>query len=131
MGVKNKVVHFDISEKVYDSDCHVFIGKGKFVIEAMNKHLRKYHPKHNEFDKSDISDCSGSCIQFNGARLTYLWLPRIPKTPEEHGTLAHECCHIAFHYFDHIESQVYKGHDEPFNYFVKFLVKTFWEKVKR
>lgn len=29
-----------------------------------------------------------------------VWIPRKPRTPEEHGTLAHECLHAAFYLMD-------------------------------
>ena len=128
MGIK-KVIHFDISEQVYDSDCHVFIGWRKGALEAMNQHLKKHYPLEILFIESDIADCCGVAFQFDKQRVSYLWLPRVPKTPSEHGTLAHEFCHIILHYFNQIGFPLDYTHDEPVCYFMKFMVKSFWEKI--
>jgi len=126
---KSEVLCFDISEDVFSSDCHIFIGREKAALISMNKHLKKHYPKEDMFTSADLSGCHGVAIQFKGYRISYLWLPSIPKVSAEHGTLAHEFCHITIHYFHQMEFPIDKGHDEPICYFMKFLIMTFWDKV--
>ena len=127
---KKKVIQFDISEEVYDSDCHVFIGKAEIALDIMNEHLKENYPKEETFSQSDLENCYGTAINFNNKRVSYLWLPGVPKSAGEHGTLAHEICHIVLHYFNQMGFPIDHIHDEPVCYFMKFMVKTFWVKVR-
>jgi len=126
---KSEVLCFDISEDVFSSDCHVFIGDKTVALIAMNKHLKKHYPNEDSFTGSELAFCVGVSIHFKNCRISYLWFPRIPKTSKEHGTLAHEFCHITIHYFHQMEFPIDKVHDEPVCYFMKFLIMTFWDKV--
>lgn len=56
-----------------------------------------------KFEQKDFSleseyEARGWCIYRRGY-VPVIWIPRLPKTPREHATLAHECLHAVYHLF--------------------------------
>lgn len=60
-----------------------------------------------------------------------VWLPKIPKTSEELGTLNHELAHIVFGIFRHIDSPNTDDTQEHFCYILGYLTREFLTQFKK
>ena len=71
----------------------------------------------------------GKCF-FKSGYVPVLWIPRVPKTPREHATFAHECTHAVFHLFEWASLPVSRDTEEAFCHALAHLINGFSGKMK-
>ena len=65
-------------------------------------------------------------------RAPIIWIPRIPKSPADYGTLAHEICHVVREMVvDWARMTHDKGNDEVFCHAVSYAMETLLTELKR
>jgi hypothetical protein len=86
--------------------------------EDFERYMKEYHP---DDPAPDLTDAVGHCRRYEGYE-PVIWIPRVPETPEEHGTLCHEACHAAFFVFETLGMEASDRTSEAFNYLVGWVV---------
>lgn len=56
-----------------------------------------------------------------------LWLPKLPKTKREHGTLAHESLHVVFHLFEWASLPISRDTEELAGHTVGHIVTNLFQ----
>lgn len=87
---------------------HIHMGLFDFSIVAIIGDYEKVTPfikwkfDDKEFDSKvfDMEYEPRGKVFFRQGYVPVLWIPRKPKTPREHATLAHEALHCVFHLFE-------------------------------
>jgi hypothetical protein len=78
-----------------------------------------------------INDFEAKAVTFfNGADAPCIWLPGIPKTPEELGTLNHELFHVTSIIMSHVGIRLTNASDEAYAYVLGSLSREFHNKIK-
>ena len=70
----------------------------------------------------------GKCF-FRSGYVPVVWIPRKPKTPREHATLAHECLHAVFHLFEWSALPISRDTEEVMTHSMAHLVNNILEKL--
>src|SRR5688572_31393596 len=77
----------------------------------------------------DDFDCLGKvCLKSKYNDI--LWLPRLPKTTEELGTVNHEIFHLVYWRLSCAGLQLSESSEEAFNYLISYLTTQFYKKCK-
>ncbi len=82
MGLFDFAVNFAVG----DCDACIKYVRFKFEDEEFEDDSKGYAPR-------------GKCF-FKAGYVPIIWIPRVPKTPREYGTLSHECFHALMHMHD-------------------------------
>ena len=85
-----------------------------------------------DFDASHWDNgyvCRGKCFYRKGY-VPVLWIPRKPRTPQEHATLAHECIYAVFHLFEWAGMPISRDTEEVYTHSVAHLIATILEDMK-
>ncbi len=109
----------EINMGMFDFDIIVVIGKR----DNLNEYLQfKFEDKY--FNLGDYDDgfkkfgqCFG-CPSYS----PIIWIPNLPKTPRQHGTLAHECFHATMHLIRWTGIKVSRDSEEVVAHAVSYLV---------
>jgi hypothetical protein len=64
----------------------------------------------------------GCCLKSSGCS-PIVWLPRSPRTPREHGTLAHEAIHAVFHILDWLGMEANQDTSEVVTHMTSWVVR--------
>lgn len=83
-----------ISMGVFDFDVICVVGD----LKKLEKYVCWKHEQNN-FEVESKYGTRGLCIHKVGW-VPIIWIPKKPKTPREHATLAHECIHAVYCLFD-------------------------------
>jgi len=120
---------FDISDPIYGSLLHCFIGEPS---EKMDAHIDKNYP---DFEYETVSETADACCRYlNDRPIAYLWTEhKKTNIPEVHGILAHEINHYAMHIFSIIGVPFVSmdDNDETFCYFVQFVTREVYQGLSR
>lgn len=69
--------------------------------ENCEKYIQwKFENKEFTLDSWDNGHVRRGCVFSKPGYVPVLWIPRKPKTPREHATLAHEALHCVYHLFE-------------------------------
>lgn len=74
-------------------------------------------------------DCLGKRIFRNGY-CPIVWLPQIPKTPDQLGTLSHEIFHSVCDVMRWANISLTNDTEEAYCHLIKKITKNFFEKIK-
>ena len=80
---------FGIYLGVYDYTVNFVLGKNCKEVEAWVRW------KHERPDTWEWNRGVKGCVFFTEGYAPIMWLPGVPRTNDEKGTLAHECFHVA------------------------------------
>lgn len=114
---------FVIDIPLYNRDLLVVFGDTEYlakqVSEACDIPLHEVYPIID-----DIDGRSDGRYYFNveqGSR--FVWMPRVPKNPQEYATLAHEIFHAVFGIMDEIGVSPSEDSEEAYAYLIGYLTK--------
>jgi hypothetical protein len=85
-----------------------------------------YNKPEYVHELSEYSGHKGMCLKPKGCAPA-VWIPRKPRTPEEYGTLAHECTHAAIHVMEWIGMPINNETSELLTHTVAWLVDNILE----
>ena len=93
LGLKEINIHMGL----FDYTIICIVGK----YESMNEYIQmKFDDKDFDLYEWDKGfEPRGKCF-YRAGFVPVIWIPRYPKTPREHASLAHECLHSIYHLFD-------------------------------
>jgi len=117
-GLREKIVHLG----VFDFSVVCVVGK----YENLGKYLR-WKFEDNSLDLDDFYDGykpRGKCCFCRGY-VPVVWIPRLPQTPREHATLAHECLHAVYHLFDWASLPLTSDTEEVMTHSMGYLISEF------
>ncbi len=97
-----------------DQDVIVAIGKR----ESVQEYMRFKFECNNDFD---AKDSYGRCY-FSEGYAPIVWIPNYPRTPRQHGTLAHECIHASLFISRKIGIGIERNSEEFLAHAVSYLV---------
>lgn len=131
IATKLKLQAFDTHMGVFDFSVRCIIGKYKSG-EKYAAHIFEIP----DIDMEEVADglnfgyeARGKCY-FRRGYVPILWIPRKPKTPREHATLAHEAIHAINHLFEWSATPLTRDTEEVFAHAVAHLVNNILEKAK-
>ena len=104
LGFKSVIVRYEM------------FGKEVECIFGPIKNLAKYvnwRFEQTEIEQDGLERGRGWTFVKDGY-VPICWLPRLPQTPADHGTLAHELSHALIYLFDYIGVPVKPDTDETF-----------------
>lgn len=81
----------------FDFEVIVVVGDYKTTLAYVSWKFDDKDTDLEAFDQEYIP--RGRCF-FRRGYVPVIWIPRKPKTPREHATLAHESLHAVFHLFE-------------------------------
>jgi hypothetical protein len=87
---------------VFDIWVLTIIGPSKCIQPFVRWNYNKPNFIH---DPGEYGGQRGLCLKPNGCA-PCIWIPRKPKTPDEMGTLVHECTHAALYVADWVGEKV-------------------------
>lgn len=90
--------------------------------ENIQAYIRWADRKPNWVFNDSDTGFQGMCIKTSGYA-PVVWIPRRPRTPEEHATLAHECVHAAFYLMDWLGMEASQNTCEVMTHATGWLVK--------
>lgn len=114
-----------ISLSIYDYDLNVFVHPD---VREYERWMRRKIDRRYSLPENHVN--ARALFSFRDTGAVCMWLPRKPRTPNELGTLAHECAHVAIHLMDHIGQRVDLENDEPMTYVVGYLVREILGRLK-
>lgn len=103
--------------KIFRTEVLVIISEDKeHVARAL-----KYH--HGETHKDfDFKGTDAACFFQNG-KYPILWIQKLPTTPKEWGTLAHEACHMTVYILENCNVITSHADGETFAYMTEYIVE--------
>lgn len=108
---------------VYPFDLMVSFGESD---KKLLKRLEKYGIKEEEFEGSNGKEYTGNYRMFeNGQSL--IRMPKIPKTPFEHGVLSHEILHCVFAVMESVGIEYHPKSEEAFTYLQGYITQKIFE----
>lgn len=133
MPKKQVPVNFIIKCHIYPFDVMVSIGE---TDEQVGKHLDKHLP--DMLTEDEINSCRytrdisrGEAVMF-GCGASFLRIRKLPSTPGEFGTLAHEIFHIATFIMNAVGMKLkLRVSDEAYAYLIGYLTKEIYERTNK
>jgi len=71
-------------------------------------------------------DCRGKVL-YRAGFVPVLWIPRKPRTPREHSTLAHEALHCVYHLFEWANIPMTKDTEEVVTHSMAHIINSVLE----
>jgi hypothetical protein len=122
--------HFVIYLDIYDFYVHFCIGDKDKTLKHVNK-LLQLPDIQNNLAAFDLNHMDKKGLRFRReGYIPVVWLPRVPKTTEELGTLSHEIFHVTCDVCRHVSIPLTEYSEEAYCYITGYLTKQFWEKIK-
>jgi hypothetical protein len=115
---------FDVDMGMFDYTIRFVVGDYKSTIKLVNW----FHEDEGWY--SDKDEPRGELFR-DGVMCPVLWLPRVPRSPIEDSTLAHECVHAVSAMFRWASIPHDLSTDEVFAHAVGFLVQQFKETTSK
>src|SRR4029078_10279245 len=113
---------FKILGGTYDIHVDVCITDDKQrALKYIKKKLNK------SFHESDF----GRGNFFFSGSSSVIWVPRIPKTPREHGTVGHEIFHAVYHILSWASVNLSESSEEAFCHLIGHMTTQFYNKIKK
>jgi hypothetical protein len=76
--------------------------------------------------------CRGRCCSRGPDHCVFLWFPRVPRTPREIATVAHEALHAVGHILDQWACVKYdSNNDEPYTHLLACIVAESLARMRR
>lgn len=116
--------NFHIHCGVYDYGINVIVSEDATrCAEYVNRKFEIFHITGDDFD------CLGKVFSKRGM-CPILWMPRVPSSPKEQGTLSHECLHIVFEIMSWAGIPYSTSSEEAYTHLLKYLYTSFFDNVK-
>lgn len=115
LGFKRVVVPYEMFN--YEFEC----------IFGPKKNVGKYVAYHLDEARWDGPSTQRGMTYVKSGHCPIVWMPRFPRTPTEHGTLAHEVGHAVMEMLHHAGVPVNVEAGEVFTYALAHGVKTILE----
>lgn len=122
---KVKPVNFIIPLVVYPFELMVSIEETE---EAFKKNLEAFGPEYNP-SLALISPERGRAMLFSCNR-SLIRLEKRPRTPREHGILAHEIFHIVDFYMNRIGMKLKRSSFEAYAYLLGYITEEIYKRIK-
>lgn len=116
-----------ISMGLFDFDVLCVVGKQENAAKYVQ--FKFEEPELNDETLDKGYEARGRCY-FRVGYVPILWIPHKPKTPREHGTLAHECLHAVMHLYDWAGMSVSYHNEEMMGHAAAHLVTTILEGLR-
>lgn len=120
-GMRELHVHMGM----FDFGVNVVIGPKEKLLKYVMHKLEVEHGSedHRRLDRFISGGKRGCHFSWRGF-CPIVWIPRIPRTPEEHGTLSHESVHAVYSLFDWVEMPITQDTEEVMTHATSFLVSS-------
>jgi len=115
---------FNMTAAVYDTDVYVIISED--TLQAL-MFLRSFLQDTSLVTK-DL-DVKGVVFS-NPGHPPVMWIPKIPRTPEEMGVVAHEMFHLVACIMDYVNIPLDDSSEEAYAYMYSHLNEQFWTKIE-
>ena len=124
MGKKKqkKFIH-EVITNVYNANLWVFFGSIEECADAMRDQKIEEHIIKNWVDQVNSTECNGMFTHSEGTNISLLWLPKLPNTIMEYGSLVHEIEHYVFYLFDRIGMEHTEASDEAYAYMLGYMFR--------
>lgn len=120
-GLREVSVHFGMFD--YSMCCVV----GPYT--NVEKYIEWKFEDHG-FETESPYECRGR-VFYRPGYVPVLWIPRLPRTPREYGTLCHEVLHVVSHLMDWASIKFTGDTEEAYCHAVGHAVTEILSKLKR
>ena len=103
----------------FDFDVIVLVGDYKTALAYVSWKFNDKKTRLEDFDMEYIP--RGKCF-FRQGYVPVIWIPRKPKTPREHATLAHESLHAVFHLFEWADLPLTRDTEEVMTHAMSHII---------
>lgn len=100
-----------------------FFGSIEECADAMRDQKVEEHIIKDWVDHVNFTRYNGIFTYNEEANISLLWLPKLPITIIEYGTLVHEIEHYVFYLFDHIGMEHTEASDEAYAYMLGYVFR--------
>lgn len=119
---QNKCIH-EVVTDVYNACLWVFFGSIEECADAMRDQKVEEHIIKDWVDHVNSTGYNGMFTHNEEVNISLLWLPKLPITIMEYGTLVHEIEHYVFYLFDHIGMEHTEASDEAYAYMLGYIFR--------
>ena len=120
---QKKHIH-EVVTDVYNACLWVFFGSVDECADAMREHkVEERTIKDWRKHIDDFNGCNGLFTHNEEANISLLWLPDVPTTVGEYGTLVHEIEHYVFYLFNRIGMEHTEASDEAYAYMLGYIFR--------
>lgn len=122
--MNNKLIAFSVNAGTYEYDIN-------FIITADKKKAAKFvnFKLESNFTEDNFEGARGRYFISSG-KCPIIWLPEIPKTPRQHGTLSHEIFHVVVAIMDWANIRLCSESEEAWTHLIGHITTKFYEKCK-
>jgi hypothetical protein len=116
--------------KEFSIYCDLYDFNVQLIFE---KDIDKATIRINELLESTLSDIPAKLgwTFFRQGYPIVVWMPSIPKTPKEIGTITHEFLHVVFEILRVSHLPLSRKSEEAYTYLLSFLVTKFYEEIRK
>ncbi|KAA6329913.1 hypothetical protein EZS27_021330 [termite gut metagenome] len=118
-------MNFIIDCQIFPFDIMVHFGKRK----ELYKELVRFHLLKNEINNIKNASFKNRSIMFSGGQ-TLLYMEKQPATLNDLAILQHEIFHCVCFILDRAGVKYSKKSDEVFAYFIQFITRKIYERIK-
>lgn len=108
---------------LYNTDVMIYFGDVNGLLDELNTFLSEEETKDvKEIFKNveeESTTLARTCLLESGQIV--LWMPQVPATPTEKGTLQHEIFHVAFDIMDKVGIRLTPDCDEALAYLIGYI----------
>lgn len=113
-----KIINIDI----YNTDIMVYFGQFSSLLDKLSEYLRNEEVQKAKELFGDVENgitLARTCLLECGQIV--LWMPKIPTTPEEKGTLQHEIFHATNDMMEKVGIRLTLASDEAYAYLIGYI----------
>ena len=114
-GITENRVHMG----TFDFTVIVLVGDYKTALAYVSWKFEDNDTDLEDFDMNYIP--RGKCF-FRQGYVPVIWIPRKPKTPREHATMAHESLHAVFHLFEWANLPITRDTEEVMTHAMSHII---------
>jgi hypothetical protein len=124
-------INFIINMQVYPFDVMVSIAQEDVQLGYSLNRFGPLPVEQIESARYTNDNCTGRYVMFStGASL--IRMRKLPETPEDYGTLAHEITHIVVTVLDRVGMKlVIEASDEAYTYLTQFLTENIYKQINK
>lgn len=112
--MKTKIIQVPI----YKTTLQVLFGDKEEVKDTL---VNEYKMPEHIADEFECENCDGMLRYVKPLNDYFLWMPNVPTTISNYGTLVHELQHFVFILLDNIGMQHTKESDEAYSYLITYM----------
>lgn len=130
MEMLKDCIEFYLDGGTYDFNTLVIITEDRKILENVARQV--FGDKEfqlSTFDYQGIVPC-GQVLKREGY-ISILWIPRVPETAREIGTLFHELFHIVFSIMNWAKISLVEESEEAYCHLIGYLTTQFYDKIQR